>query len=62
MSLAELPDDFPQSQKLFAQELAMGSSLDPDLNPTRPLDDSHQRRPSVAYERAGLLVLRLGAI
>ena len=52
---------FRQSEKFFAQYLAMGGSLDPDPDPTSPFDDPNEWRPSVAHGRAGLRVLRRGA-
>jgi len=50
---------FHQSEKLFAQYLAMGGSLDPD--PSSPFYDPSEGRPGAAYGRAGLRVLRRGA-
>jgi hypothetical protein len=52
---------FRQSEKLFAQYLAMGGSLDPDPDPTSPFYDPDQWRPDAAHGRAGLRVLRRGA-
>ena len=53
---------FRQSEKIFAQYLAMGGSLDPDPDPTSPFYDPDQWRPGAAYGRAGLRVLRRGAV
>jgi len=73
MTFEEMPDEwqewleltpierFRQSEKLFAQYLAMGGSLDPDPDPTSPFYDPDEWRPGVAYGRAGLRVLRRGA-
>jgi hypothetical protein len=73
MTFEEMPDEwqewleltpierFRQSEKLFAQYLAMGGSLDPDPDPTSPFYDPDQWRPGTAYGRAGLRVLRRGA-
>ena len=52
---------FRQSEKIFAQYLAMGGSLDPDPDPTSPFYDPDQWRAGAAYGRAGLRVLRRGA-
>ena len=74
MTYEQLPDEwkewvnltpierFHQSEQIFAQYLAMGGSLDPDPDPTSPFDDPEQWRPSVAYGRAGLRVLRRSAV
>ncbi len=40
---------FRQSEKLFAQYLAMGGSLDPDPDPTSPFYDPNEWRPGAAY-------------
>ena len=73
MTFEEMPDEwkewleltpierFRQSEKLFAQYLAMGGSLDPDPDPTSPFYDPDLWRPDVAHGRAGLRVLRRGA-
>ena len=73
MTFEELPDEwkewielspmerFRESEKLFAQYLAMGGSLDPDPDPTSPFYDPNEWRPGAAYGRAGLRVLRRGA-
>ena len=73
MTYEQLPDEwkewleltpierFRQSEKLFAQYLAMGGSLDPDPDPTSPFYDASEWRPGSAYGRAGLRVLRRGA-
>jgi hypothetical protein len=52
---------FRESEKIFAQYLAMGGSLDPDPDPTSPFYDPGQWSPGVAHGRAGLRVLRRGA-
>ena len=74
MTYEQLPDEwkewidltpierFRQSEILFAQYLAMGGSLDPDPDPTSPFYDPDEWRPGAAYGRAGLRVLRRGAI
>jgi hypothetical protein len=73
MTYEELPDEwkewldltpierFRQSERLFAEYLAMGGSLDPDPDPTSPFYDPSEWRPGAAYGRAGLRVLRRGA-
>ena len=73
MTYDELPDEwkewidltpterFRQSEKLFAQYLDMGGSLDPDPDPTSPFYDESEWRPGAAYGRAGLRILRRGA-
>jgi len=73
MTFEEMPDEwqewlaltpierFRQSEKLFAQYLAMGGSLDPDPDPTSPFDFPETWRPGVAHGRAGLRVVRRGA-
>ncbi len=52
---------FRQSELLFAQDLALGGSLDPDPDPTSPFYDPSEWHPGAAYGRAGLRVLRRGA-
>jgi hypothetical protein len=52
---------FRQSEKLFAQYVAMGGSLDPDPDPTSPFYDEDEWRAFAAHERAGLRVLRRGS-
>ncbi len=52
---------FRESEKIFAQYLAMGGSLDPDPDPTSPFYDPSDWNPRVAHGRAGLRVLRRGA-
>jgi hypothetical protein len=52
---------FRESEKIFAQYLAMGGSLDPDPDPTSPFYDPDDWHPSAAHGRAGLRVLRRGA-
>jgi hypothetical protein len=60
LSLTPL-ERFNASEKIFADYLAMGGSLDPDPDPTSPFCDPEEWRPGVAYGRAGLRVLRRGA-
>ena len=74
MTFEDMPDEwqewleltpierFRQREKLFAQYLAMGGSLDPDPDPTSPFYDPDQRRSGAAYGRAGLRVLRRGPV
>ena len=74
MTFEEMPDEwkewielspierFRQSEKLFAQYLAMGGSLDPDPDPTSPFYDPETSSTGAAYGRPGLRVLRRGAI
>ena len=52
---------FRESEKIFANYLAMGGSLDPDPDPTSPFYDPSQWNPRAAHGRAGLRVLRRGA-
>lgn len=54
-------EPFRESEKIFAQYLAMGGSLYPDPDPTSPFHDPDEWRPGIAYGRAGLRVLRRGA-
>ena len=54
MTFDQLPDEwkewldltpiqrFHESEKIFANYLAMGGSLDPDPDPTSPFDDANQ--------------------
>ena len=53
---------FRESEKIFAQYLAMGGSLDPDPDPPSPFYDAETSGAGPAYGRAGLRVLRRGAI
>jgi len=53
---------FRQSEKIFAQYLAMGGSLDPDPDPTSPFYDPETSSSGAAYGRPGLRVLRRGAV
>ena len=74
MTYEQLPDEwkewldlsplerFRRSEEIFAQYLAMGGSLDPDPDPTSPFDDPQTSGAGPAYGRAGLRVLRRGAI
>jgi hypothetical protein len=69
----ELPDEWREwialtpmerwreSQKIFAQYLAQGGSLDPDPDPDSPFNFPEEWRPELAHGRAGLRVLRRGA-
>ena len=73
MTFEELPDEwkewidlspmerFRQSEKLFAQYLAMGGSLDPDPDPTSPFYDPEAPCAVPAYGGTSLRVLRRGA-
>lgn len=51
-----------ESEKLFAQYLAMGGSLDPDPDPTSPFYDEETSGAGAAYGRPGLRVLRRGTV
>ena len=63
MTFEELPDEwqewleltpierFRQSEKLFAQYLAMGGSLDPDPDPTSPFYDPKDYTEHGCYAR-----------
>ena len=74
MTYEQLPDEwkewldltplerFRESEKIFAQYLAMGGSLDPDPDPTSPFDDPQISGAGSAYGRAGLRVLRRSAV
>ena len=53
---------FRESEKIFAQYLAMGGSLDPDPDPTSPFYDEEASSTGAAYGRPGLRVLRRGAV
>ena len=53
---------FRQSEKIFAQYLAMGGSLDPEPDPTSPFYDPETSGTGAAYGRPGLRVLRRGAV
>ncbi len=53
---------FRESEKIFAQYLAMGGSLDPDPDPNSPFDDAQTSGAGPAYGRAGLRVLRRSAV
>ena len=53
---------FRESEKIFANYLAMGGSLDPDPDPTSPFYDPSQWNPGAAHGRAGLRVLRRSAV
>jgi hypothetical protein len=73
LAIADLPDEwkewialtpserFDESQKIFAQYLAMGGTLDPDPDPSCPFYDPREWNPDAAHGRAGLRVLRRGA-
>ena len=74
MTFEEMPDEwqewlaltpierFRQSEKIFAQYLAMGGSLDPDPDPTSPFHDAQASSAVPAYGGTSLRVLRRGAI
>ena len=49
---------FRESEKIFAQYLAMGGSLEPDPDPTSPFYDPETSGSGAAYGRPGLRVLR----
>ena len=53
---------FAESEKIFAQYLAMGGSLDPDPDPTSPFYDPQTSGSGAAYGRPGLRVLWRSAV
>jgi hypothetical protein len=53
---------FCESEKIFAQYLAMGGSLDPDPDPTSPFYNPETLGSGVAYGRPGLRVVWRGAV
>jgi hypothetical protein len=53
---------FRESEKIFAQYLAMGGSLDPDPDPTSPFYDPETSSTGAAYGRPGLRILRRGSV
>ena len=53
---------FRESEKIFANYLAMGGSLDPDPDPTSPLYIPEESSSGPAYGRPGLRVLRRGTV
>lgn len=53
---------FQESEKIFAQYLALGGTLDPDPDPTSPFYDSETSGSGIAYGGAGVRVLRRGAV
>jgi hypothetical protein len=53
---------FRESEKIFAQYLALGGSLDPDPDPTSPFDNPETSGSGIAYGRAGMRVLRRGPV
>ena len=53
---------FRESEKIFAQYLSMGGSLDPDPDPTSPFYDPETSGSGIAYGRPGLRVLRRGPV
>jgi len=53
---------FRESEKIFANYLAMGGSLDPDPDPTSPFYVPEESGSGAAYGRSGLRVLRRGAV
>jgi hypothetical protein len=53
---------FRESEKIFANYLAMGGSLDPDPDPTSPFYDAETSGYGAAYGRSGLRVLRRSTV
>jgi len=53
---------FQESEKIFAQYLALGGTLDPDPDPTSPFYDPETSGSGIAYGGAGVRVLRRGAV
>ena len=53
---------FRESEKIFAQYLAMGGTLDPDPDPTSPFYDPETSGAGPAYGGPGLRVLRRSPI
>jgi hypothetical protein len=53
---------FRESEKICAQYLAMGGSLDPDPDPTSPFYDRKSSASGAAYGRPGLRALRRSAV
>ena len=53
---------FHESEKIFANYLAMGGSLDPDPDPTSPFYVPGESSTGAAYGRPGLRVLRRGGV
>ena len=53
---------FRESEKIFANYLAMGGSLDPDPDPTSPFYLPEASGSGPAYGRPGLRVLRRGTV
>ena len=53
---------FLESEKIFAQYLAMGGSLDPDPDPESPFYDPATSGSGAAYGRPGLRVVRRGPV
>ena len=51
-----------ESQKLWAQYLAMGGSLDPDPDPTSPFDFPELRGPCPSDGRPSLHFVRRSAV
>jgi hypothetical protein len=51
---------FQESEKIFAQYLALGGTLDPDPDPTSPFYDPSEWNPNAAHGRAGLRVKLFG--
>jgi hypothetical protein len=70
MTYEQLPDEwkdwldltplqrFRESEKIFANYLAMGGSLDPDPDPTSPFYLPEESSSGAAYGRPGLRILR----
>ena len=53
---------FRESEKISAEYLATGGSLDPDPDPTSPFYDPEASSTGPAYGRAGLRVVRRGPV
>jgi hypothetical protein len=53
---------FRESEKIFAQYLALGGSLDPDPDPTSPFDNPETSGSGIAYGRSGMRILRRSAV
>jgi hypothetical protein len=53
---------FRESEKIFAQYLALGGTLDADPDPTSPFDNPETSGAGIAYGRPGLHVLWRGPV
>ncbi len=53
---------FQESEKIFAQYLALGGTLDPDPDPTSPFYDPEASGSGIAYGRPGMRILRRGPV